>query len=377
MNDRPAAFSQSGDATANVSPPEVAAVRAGEDLDWDRLAKYLTSLPELREALVDIDGPFSVEQFPNGSANLTYLLHLGATSVVLRRPPFGRIAPGAHDMKREYRVLSRLWRSYPPAPRALHLCTDIDVVGSDFVVMEYRRGEVLWGQLTPSMAALPDASRRVGRATVDALAQLHILDPSECGLGDLGRPEGFVARQVDGWAKRWELVASESEATLMGDLAVALATQMPETQRTSILHNDFKVDNCQFEPGNPDRVSAVFDWDMATLGDPLIDLGTLLNYWPDPSDTADDKPITPPGLDRMGLPARSEVVEHYSSVTGLDGSSAPWYEAFACFKTAVVVQQLYARWERGESKDPRMADRGAWVAPMARRAARILERKPT
>lgn len=352
--------------TGPAAVTELAEVRAGEELPWDRLVAYLGSeLPELR-------GDFSVQQFPNGSANLTYLLRFGAQQVVLRRPPFGRIAPGAHDMRREYRVLSRLWRPFPPAPRAMHLCTDPEVIGSDFVIMEYRRGEVLWGRLSPSMAGLPDAARRVGRAVVAALAQLHLLDPADCELADLGRPDGFVARQVEGWHKRWDLVAPPEGHGLMTEVAEALAAGLPSAPRVSILHNDFKLDNCQFTPGDPDRVNAVFDWDMATLGDPLIDLGTLLNYWPDPSDTPDDRPITPDGLDRMGLPSRSEVVDQYARATGLDLSAIRWYEAFACFKTAVVVQQLFARWQRGESSDPRMADRGAWVGPMSRRAARIL-----
>lgn len=345
---------------------EVAEVRPGEQLDWGRLVDYL------RREVPGLDGDFSVQQFPNGSANLTYLLHFGEQEVVLRRPPFGQIAPGAHDMKREYRVLSRLWEFFPPAPRAIHLCTDHEVVGSDFVIMEYRRGEVLWGRLSDSMAGLPDAAGRIGRAMVGALADLHLLDPASCGLGELGRPAGFVARQVQGWRQRWELVAPEGGDELMSDVARQLAKELPDAQGVSILHNDFKLDNCQFTPGDPDRVNAVFDWDMATLGDPLIDLGTLLNYWPDPSDTAEDRPITPEGLDSMGLPSRSEVVDQYAKQTGLDLSRISWYEAFACFKTAVVVRQLYARWERGETTDARMADRGAWVGPMSRRAARIL-----
>ena len=346
---------------------EVGPVRPGEDLDWIALERYL------RDQIGGLDGAFSVQQFPNGSANLTYLLDFGGRQLVLRRPPFGRIAPGAHDMKREYRVLSKLWQAYPPAPRALLLCTDHEVVGSDFVVMEYRRGEVLWGRLSPSMADLPDAARRVGAAVVRALAELHLVDPAACGLEDLGRPEGFVARQLEGWTKRWELVAPEQGYEIMTEVSHRLAQKVPAPQRASVLHNDFKLDNCQFTPGQPDGVNAVFDWDMATIGDPLIDVGTLLNYWPDPADTPDDRPITPEGLDRMGLQTRAEVVDLYGEITGMEMSNLRWYEAFACFKTAVVVQQLYARWERGETPDSRMADRGAWVMPMARRASRILE----
>ena len=345
---------------------EVSEVRPGESLDWATLVPYL------RAHIPDLDGDFSVQQFPNGSANLTYLLRFGSRPLVLRRPPFGQIAPGAHDMGREYRVLSRLWQRFPPAPRAYHLATDHGVIGSDFIVMEYRSGVVAWGAVPDSMRHLPDSGRRIGRAVIETLAQLHVLDPLDCGLDDLGRPAGFARRQVEGWRSRWELVAPDKRGGIMTSVAARLAATVPEPQRASILHNDYKIDNCQFRPGEPDRVNAVFDWDMATLGDPLIDMGTLLNYWPDPSDTPDDQPITPPGLDAVGLPTRQEVVDIYSSSTGLDLADVAWYEAFACFKTAVVLQQLFARWERGETKDPRMAERGQWVMPMARRSERIL-----
>ena len=349
-----------------VSRSQIAPVRPGEDLDWETLVPYL------RRHIPGLEGPFSVDQFPNGSANLTYLLHFGDAELVLRRPPFGQIAPGAHDMKREHKVLSRLWEHYRPAPRSLHLCCDHSVIGSDFDVMEYKDGEVVWGDLPDSMRAVADAPARLARAVVTALAQLHLLDPTRCGLGDLGRPDGFVARQVQGWGKRWELVAPDDDRGVMASVAARLTGSIPAPPRTSILHNDFKIDNCQFRPGEPDEVNAVFDWDMATVGDPLIDVGTLLNYWPDPADTDSDRPITPEGLDRMGLPSRQWVVECYADLTGIDASSVEWYEAFACFKTAVVLQQLYSRWQRGESSDPRMAERGAWVQPMARRAERIL-----
>jgi aminoglycoside phosphotransferase (APT) family kinase protein len=357
---------------SDVDKLEISAVRPGEALDWDRLVPYL------RQALPELDGDFEVQQFPNGSANLTYLIRFGTTPLVLRRPPFGQIAPGAHDMRREYRVLSRLWEHFPPAPRAYHLCTDHAVIGSDFVLMEYRQGQVIWGVLPESMASLPNAATRVGHAVVHALAQLHLLDPSACGLGDLGRPDGFVQRQVDGWRNRWELVAPAAPtggAQLMADVAARLAASLPAAQRVSILHNDYKVDNCQFRPGEPDALNAIFDWDMATIGDPFIDFGTLLNYWPDPSDTPDNAALVPEGLDHMGLPTRQEVVEQYASATGLDLSGIRWYEAFACFKTAVVLQQLFARWERGETTDARMSERGARVGPMAKRADRLLGEK--
>ena len=231
-------------------PPEVAPVRPGEELDWDRLEAYLRPLLEIAD-----DAPaMTVLQFPNGSANLTYLLTFGATGgrFVLRRPPFGVIAPGAHDMKREFRVLSRLWQEYDRAPRAFVFCDDHDVVGADFVVCEYRRGEVDLGRrCRRRWPACPTPAGASGSATVDALADLHLVDPAACGLGDLGRPDGFVDRQLAGWRKRWELVATPTSTrrrwTAAGDELARRSA--PASSRATFLHNDFKLDNCQFTPG--------------------------------------------------------------------------------------------------------------------------------
>lgn len=349
------------------APAEVAAVRAHEQLDWAVLESYL------RLQIDDLDGPFQVLQFPNGSANLTYLVSFGERQLVLRRPPFGQLAPGSHDMAREYKALSNLWRQFDKAPRAFLLCRDHGVVGSDFFVMEYRAGEVIWGVIPSSMRHHQHVGHRIGFAVIDALAELHQVDPSRCNLEDLGRPGGYVARQVSGWRQRWEAVATDENDELMTALGVRLDQTQPRSSRSAILHNDYKIDNCQFDPGDPDHVKSIFDWDMATLGDPLMDLGTVLNYWPDPSDVGDNKPIYPEGTDRLGLPSRDEVVERYASRTGLESIDASWYEGFACFKTAVILQQLYVRYLRAETSDERMGQRGARVGPAARRAAMILD----
>jgi len=348
-------------------PSEVAAVRAHEQLDWAVLEPYL------RANIDGLDGPFEVLQFPNGSANLTYLVSFGERRLVLRRPPFGQLAPGSHDMAREYKALSNLWREFDKAPRAYLLCQDHGVVGADFFVMEYRSGEVIWGVIPTSMRHHTDVGRRIGFAVIDALAELHRVDPGRCDLGDLGRPDGYVARQVSGWRQRWVAVATEENDELMTSIGVRLDQSQPRSSRSAILHNDYKIDNCQFDPRDPDHVKSIFDWDMATLGDPLMDLGTVLNYWPDPSDAGDNKPIYPEGTDRLGLPTRAEVVERYATRTGLEEVDASWYEGFACFKTAVILQQLYVRFLRGETSDERMGQRGARVAPAARRAAMILD----
>jgi aminoglycoside phosphotransferase (APT) family kinase protein len=348
---------------------ETAPVRAGEHLDWDALEPYL------RAHIDGLDGPMSVRQFPNGSANLTYLLSFGERQLVLRRPPFGTIAPGAHDMRREFRTLSKLYAAYDRAPRAFLLCDDHSVVGSDFVVMEYRSGIVVWLTIPESMARLDRPGNRIGLAVVDALAELHAVDPAAAGLSDLGKPEGFLARQLAGWRKRWDLVAAEDGDGLAEQLSDRLVARMPVSGPAAVIHNDFKIDNCQFAPGDPDRVVSVFDWDMATLGDPLVDLGTLINYWPDPDDPG--AVLAVPGIEKLGLPTRAEVVARYVEVSGRQIDDIDWYEAYGCWKTIVILQQLYARYLRGETTDERMGSRGEQVVGLIRRAHAVLDRNET
>lgn len=341
------------------------AVRPGEGLDWAALGAYLA--PELGLA-----GEFEVLQFPNGSANLTYLLRYPDQDLVFRRPPFGDLAPGAHDMRREFRVLSRLWQAFDRAPRALLFCDDRSIVGADFLVSEFRVGEVIWGRLPESMGGLAGAARSVGLAVIDALADLHTVDPASCGLADLGRPEGFVRRQVDGWRARWDRVATDDLDEVMRAAGAALSDSVPESSRVSILHNDFKIDNCQFRAGDPSRVTSIFDWDMSTLGDPLIDLGLLLNYWPDPADTGEDRALAYPGLELMGLPTRGVITARYAERSGVPVGDLSWYEAFASWKTAIVREQLHSRYVHGESSDPRMAKMHDHNLMLGHRALRLV-----
>jgi len=347
-----------------TTTPEITEVRPGEELDWDSLEAYLRA--QLPQAVRE----FSVLQFPNGSANLTYLVSFGDLQFVVRRPPFGVIATAAHDMRREHTVLSRLHAAYPRAPLGLHYCADESVIGAHFLVSEYRSGVVVWDHVPEVLRVGADPGHRIGLAVVDALADLHLVDANECGLGDLGRPDGYLRRQVAGWQGRWEAVALDSRGAMdrVGEL---LARHLPDSGRPALVHNDFKVDNCQFTPGAPDAVTSVFDWDMATLGDPLTDLGTLLNYWPDGLEPAEGVP----GLEHLGLPGRDEVVARYATRTGqhLRRGDVTWYEAFGCWKTAVILQQLYVRYVRGETSDDRMAARGQQVDRLAERALALAE----
>ncbi len=344
---------------------ELAPVRAGEALDWPAVDAWLRA-----NAPPDISlgsGP-EVLQFPNGAANLTYLLRYEARELVLRRPPFGVIAPGAHDMRREYKVLSRLWQHTRLAPRALAFCADTSVCGADFFVMERRTGEVVRTEIPASMRHHANVGHRIGFAITDAMAELHSLDPAACGLADLGKPEGFAARQVAGWRKRWELVRPADDTGLMDAVAERLAKRVPSAERVSFVHNDLKPDNCQFDPADPDRCKSFFDWDMTTLGDPLIDVGTLLQYWPDASDPSFRELTSHPGMLALGLPPRAEIAARYKERTGADLTALAWWTAFAYWKTAVVVQQLYTRFQRGESTDARMITIGERAPKLAVRA---------
>lgn len=333
----------------------------------------------LRTQLNERNGTFHVRRFAGGSANLNYLVAFDDRKYVLRRPPLGPLPPGAHNMRREHTVLSVLFNYYPYAPKSLLYCDDERVMGSEFVVLEYRPGVVVWDRLPAHMAHLPHAGRRVGFAVVDALADLHRINPlNSPELRLLGRPEGFLARQISGWRTRWARVASyevEKDAhvrRVVEELGDRLSEAMPSAAGTAILHNDFKLDNCQFSPQDPDRVRSVFDWDMATLGDPLVDLGILLAYWPDPADPYSTATVVTPGATTLGLPAPEKVVDRYQRLTGLSTANLEWYIAFGLWRTAIILRQLYARYVAGQSTDTRTAQKNEQVGPLALRGLSLV-----
>lgn len=348
--------------------PELGKVR--EELDWAALDEYLrASLP--------VSGPLSVRQFPNGAANLTYLVSYRDWRAVLRRPPFGTIAPGAHDMRREYRVLTGLSSVFDRAPATLLECADLSVIGAPFFLMEYRPdGVVIRDRLPDSISGMPDVGERVSRSFATAVAELHSVDLVAVGLGELGRPDGFVERQLRGWTKRWEAVRS-SDADVcrtVDDVARRLVETVPAPQRVSLVHSDLKLDNCQFGRDDPDRVVSIFDWDMTTLGDPLLDLGVMLNYWPDDGPFGALARLLWPGQQSIGLRSRSWMAAVYAERVDVDLSRLAWYESMAAWKTAIQLQQLAARLERGETTDQRMAHFATVVPVAARMASKILRR---
>jgi aminoglycoside phosphotransferase (APT) family kinase protein len=310
-------------------------------------------------------------QFPGGHSNLTYQVRFGALELVVRRPPFGPVAPTAHDMAREYRWLTAINPVFPLAPRVYALCEDPAVIGSIFYVMERRHGVVVRDQEPATVSAQPSLRHRVSVAVVDALADLHAIDIEASGLTHLGKPSGFVERQVRGWTERWNRSRTHDLPEMEAAARWLVEALPPNPARPSVVHGDFKLDNLMLDPEDPSRLVAVFDWEMAALGDPLVDLGILLAYWvataPPEQHDALTTVTTLPGWLTPG-----ELVERYGARSGRDLSGLEFYEVFALFKIAVVVQQIYYRFVHGQTSDPRFARLGDRVTYLARRAAAVL-----
>lgn len=331
---------------------DLIAVREDEAFDVDALVEWMSRIEGL-----PADVP-AVTQFSGGKANLTYLLRFpDGQELVLRRPPLGPLAEGSHDMVREHRVLSRLWKSFDKAPRALALCEDESVIGARFFIMERRPGVVVRGKVPEQFGGGrdPEANRKLSGVVIDTLVELHAVDPASCGLDDLGRPDGYLARQVSGWAKRWE-DARFAEIPVADEVGRWLADHMPASPPPTLLHNDWRLDNMAVSPDDPGVCVAVYDWDMCTRGDPLTDLGTLMGTWFDPGEA-------PPELSMMpttapGWLSRADAVERYASLTGDDVSAIDWYLVFGAWKMGVILAQIHIRWLRGQTKDDRFATLG-------------------
>ena len=400
-----------------------ATVRAGEGLDLETLAAYLQRLfPDLKAA--DLE----VSQFPSGHSNLTYLLRLGEHELVLRRPPFGAKIKSAHDMRREYDLLTHLAPVYPKVPRALAYCEDEGVIGAPFYLMERLKGVILRGALPQGLEMPAAQMRRLSENFLDNLVEIHGVDIQAAGLGDLGRPEGYVKRQVDGWAQRYhnartddvpemeqvavwlaghmppesgkalihndykydnlvEIHRVDVQAAGLGYLgrpegyvkrqvdgwtkryhnaltddipdmervAAWLAGHMPPESGAALIHNDYKYDNLVLDPDDPTQIIGVLDWEMATIGDPLMDLGTSLGYWIDPDDPPEMQALNFGVTTLPGNLNRRELAERYARQSGRDLSNISFYYVYALFKIAVIVQQIYARYKAGHSQDERFA----------------------
>jgi aminoglycoside phosphotransferase (APT) family kinase protein len=338
---------------------QTSAVRPGEELDLAKLE------PFLKNHFPAEAGPLVVRQFPSGHSNLTYSAHLGAREFVLRRPPFGSKVKTAHDMGREFRVLSKLHSAYPPAPKVLLYCDDDSILGAPFYVMEPIHGIILRRDLPRGLEFSAGTARRLSESFLDNLALLHSLDYAAIGLADLGKPQGYLDRQVRGWTERY-YGSKTHDYPEVEKISAWMAEQIPSTSEAALIHNDYKYDNLVLDPGDLTKIVGVLDWEMCTIGDPLSDLGTALAYWVDAQDPEDLQKIRWGPTTVPGSMTRAQLLERYAKGTGRDVSRMDFYLTFARFKIAVIIQQIYYRYHLGLTKDERFASMAGIVALLLR-----------
>jgi aminoglycoside phosphotransferase (APT) family kinase protein len=322
-------------------PSPFVASEAAAAQDWQGLRAYL----DRHGMTLDLAEP--PRQFAGGLANYNYLVNIDGADCVLRRPPANRV-PGGNDMGREYGITSRLWQGFPLAPRAFHFCQDEQVIGAPFLLMEYRPGMVIGGRLPDWRPVSPEERQGLGRTLIEVLAGLHGVDAAAVGLQDLGKPDGMLARMVDGWEKRAHAAWEDDTPAGIGRTAQWLRARLPARQQEpTLLHSDFKLDNLIVDPVSL-APRAVIDWDMGTRGDPLVDLATLMSYWTEAGDPQVMHDLAQMPTAEPGFPTRAELAEDYARRTGADLSALPFYRVLCLFKLTVVFMQLHARYRRGE-----------------------------
>lgn len=355
-------------APESAGPRDTRPVRAGEELDVARLRAFFDEhVPELP------GGDISVEQFPGGFSNLTYLLRVGSAEVVLRRPPRGAQVKGGHDMAREYGMLAALRGPYGKVPRPIALCDDHRVLGTTFYLMERVHGLVLRGAPPAAVQGNATRMRAMSESLVDTLADLHAFDWRAAGLDRISKPAGYVARQVDGWTARYA-AARTDDIPAMERVAAWLAERCPADTPPALIHNDYKYDNVVLDADEPTTIRAVLDWEMATIGDPLMDVGTSLAYWIDADDPPAMRGVLPSITGLPGSLSRAEVLARYAARTGREMPTPEFYYAFGLFKTAVILQQIYARYTKGLTTDPRFAALGTAVRACALGASLAIDK---
>ena len=341
-------------------------IRQGEELNTASLQSFL------REKLGVETGEIEITQFPGGSSNLTYCVKINGEEYVLRRPPFGNQVRSAHDMSREFSVLSKLSEVYRPAPKPLLYCADESVTGSEFYLMQRRRGLIIRGKSPEILENSPELQRKVCESFIVNLVELHALDYRAIGLGDLGKPEGYTVRQVEGWTRRYFNAKTDEHAALEAAIDW-LGQNIPAANGAALIHNDYKFDNVMLDPSDLTRIIAVLDWEMTTIGEPLMDLGSSLAYWM--SKAEGEAMLAMPFNPRVLMEniSRTELVEMYEAASGKPVHDMLFYYVFGTFKLAVIAQQIYFRYARGFTKDVRFATFDQFVGSLGKIAAGALE----
>jgi len=334
-------------------------IRSGEELNVATLEPYLRNhFPDAKAAL-------QVRQFLAGHSNLTYSLQFGAKELVLRRPPFGSKVKSAHDMNREFRVLSKLHTVYSPAPEVFLYCDDDSIIGAPFYVMQPIHGIILRRKLPHGLDFSAEKVRRLGESFIDNLVRLHRVDYAAAGLAGLGKPEGYLERQVRGWTERYQ-GSKTHDYPEVEKISTWMQQHLPPTAAVSLIHNDYKYDNVVLDPDDITKIVGVLDWEMCTIGDSLTDLGTALAYWVDKTDPEEIQNNRWGPTTEQGSFTRAEIVHHYAQTTGRDVSHIAFYLTFARFKLAVIVQQIYYRYQQGLTKDARFASMPAAIQMLLR-----------
>lgn len=347
---------------------ETIAVRKGEEFDLRKVERYL------RKHIQGIgEGSLHVRQFPSGASNLTYLLQIGSWEGVLRRPPFGPVPPRAHDMQRESSLLQKIHPVFPLAPKPYLFCDDLSILGVPFYVMERRKGVIINNAFPPGVTPTADLCRRISQMVVEVLVQVHAIDWKAAGLSEFGHPEGFLGRQVKGWIERYSRARTD-DIPEVEPLARWLMGHIPESPAPALIHNDFKLNNMLLNAGDLTRPAAVLDWEMATIGDPLFDLGVSLSYWVTAGDPQELQGVLPTVTTLPGFISRERFMELYAQQSGRDLSPMHFYLTFGYFKWAVIIQQIYVRWKRGQTQDERFADFGSRVRFLVRYAAELAQK---
>ncbi|TWT11134.1 phosphotransferase family protein [Planomicrobium sp. CPCC 101079] len=345
-------------------------VRSGEELDNEKLSIFLRNhiegIPE---------GKLHIRQFGTGHSNLTYALKIEEWEAVLRRPPLGPVAPKAHDMEREFRILSALYPIFPAAPKPFVFSDDLQVVDSPFFVMERRHGTVLDTSFPAAVEPAEHLCKKISEQMVDLLVELHAIDYTKTPLAAMAKPEGFMKRQVEGWVGRFDRSKTEEIAGVR-ELTEWMAQNVPNSQRPAIIHYDFKLNNALFSE-DFSRITGLFDWEMTTVGDPLADLGAAMSYWIEP----DDPPLLKKGLGQepvtvmRGFYTREEFMQRYAEKSGRDISEMHFYLTFAYFKLAVIIQQIYFRFKNGQTQDPRFAHFDQFVKSLIQHALMTAQKR--
>jgi aminoglycoside phosphotransferase (APT) family kinase protein len=343
------------------------AIREGEELEAEKIEAFL------KRTVPGLQGRLAIRQFPRGYSNLTYLLAIDDKEWVLRRPPFGTKAKTAHDMGREYRILKALHPVFPYCPRPVAYTEDLSVIGCPFYVMERIRGIILRRDPPKGLSFSPEQARRLCEKLLDLQLELHSIDYTRIGLETFGKPEGYVRRQVEGWSNRYRAARTDDAPDFEEVMAWVEKKMPPDTDRPGIIHNDYRFDNLVLDPRDPMNVVGILDWEMATIGDPIMDLGNTLAYWVQRDDPPELQAIRVMPSDMEGALTRGEMVQRYAEKSGRPINNLDFYYCFGLFRLAGIAQQIYYRYYHGQTKDERFKVLIFAVQVLEKTARRVME----